>query len=346
MSKVKASTISCLAMFSACFLLVVDFSCREVSAKRNDKATVEPAELHLKEGAKKMKAGDFEGASDEFQQACYFARNQYCPLGWLNLGLCYKELHEYPKAIEALLKHLSQTTEKAVDAHLDLAECYIDTSQFDKADEQINLARIDAEYNHPRSYYTLGELCEKINKPGEALEAYNTALAERPWHFYDAWMGRARVEIKMKPPRYNDALKDYKEILESVPGSKINWVELYYNMAQCLYKRGDHQGAIDHLLEALKINPDHFDSHVALGHIFDEEKHITSAINQYEAALRTAPKSASTEQLNKRIIFLQGQVSTQERPKEIKPTPYMRQQQAQEQQQQQQAQQPAGDSGF
>jgi tetratricopeptide (TPR) repeat protein len=334
----------------ASLLLCATASSNSVQGKRNDKATVEPTELHLKDGYRLMKLGDYEGASDEFLQACYFARNKYCPEGWLQLGICYKEMKNYAKAIEALTNHLSQTTEPAADAHCDLAECYVETSQFDKAEDEIRKARIDA-YQGPgtsRPFYALGELQEKMGKYPSAWDAYNMALGAKPWKYTDAWMARARCEIKMKPPRYNEALKDYREIIDAGPKG-INWVELYYNMAMCLYKRGDHQGAIDHLLEALKANPDHFDSHLALAHIFDEEKHVTSAVNQYEHAIRTAAKDYNTETINKRLIFLQGQLGEQEKEKVVKPSPYMRQEMEQQQQAQQgqsSAQHPKGDSGF
>lgn len=331
----------------ALLIIIAGIADQSQAAKRHDTATVEPTELHLRDGMKKMKDGDYEGASDEFLQACYFARNKYCPKGWLYLGLCYKSMRNYNKAIEALNTHLAQTTEKAMDAHIDLAECYLDVGEYKKAEDQITLARIDAEHNERRPWFALGELEEKMNRPAEAFEAYNTALGERPWHYFEAWMGRARTEITMKPPRYNDAIKDYREIIEAAPGKKVNWVELYFNMAQCLYKRGDHQGAIDHLLEALKVDPDHFDSHLALANIFNEEKHVTSAINQYEHALRTAPKSYNTDQINKRLVYLQGIIKEQEAQKVVKPSPYMRQEAEQQQQQQQQQQQkPPGESGF
>ncbi len=311
---------------------------------RHDKATVEPTELHMKEGMKKMKVKDYEGAADEFLQACYFARNKYLPDGWLKLATCYKELKNYPKAIEAYDTHLSQTTDKAMDAHVDLAECYINIADYDKAEKQITLARVDADYKNTRPFYAMGELQEKMGRYGEALDSYNTALGDRPWTYTEAWMGRARVEMKLK--YWNPALKDYRDIIDS-SAKRVDWVELYFGMAQCLYKRGDHQGAIDHLLEALKQNPDHFESHLALAHIFDEEKHISSAINQYENALRTAPKGFDTEPINKQLLVLQGQLKSGERDKVVKPSPYMRQQDKQAQQMQEQQQQPpSGDSGF
>ncbi|MBX9686906.1 MAG: tetratricopeptide repeat protein [Candidatus Obscuribacterales bacterium] len=329
------------------FLLQVSVALPPAQA-RHDKATVEPTELHMKDGLKKMKLKDYEGAADEFLQACYFARNKYCPEGWLNLGICYKKTGAYTKAIEALNNHLSQTTEKAPDAHVDIAECYMNIGDLDKAERHIQQARIDADFKNKRPYFAMGELYEKMNRPGDAMESYTIALGDKPWTYTEAWLGRARMEIKITPPRYNDALKDYKELIDS-SCKNVDWVEVYFNMANCLYKRGDHQGAIDHLLQALKENPDHYESHLALGHIFDEEKHITSAVNQYESALRTAPKGVNTDELNKRIIFLQGQIRAQEKDKEVKPSPYMRQEQAQQEQasqQQKQSSLPAGESGF
>ena len=157
-------------------------------------------------------------------------------------------------------------------------------------------------------------------------------------------MGRARCEMKLK--NYNEAIKDYRAMIEA-PLKNVPWPELYYNLGQCLYKRGDHQGAIDHWLYALKEDPDHFDAHLALASIFDEERHVSSAITQYEHALRCAPKNYNTEPVDKRLLFLQGTLKSKEREKEIKPSPYMRAQQGeQEQRQAKQQQIPAGDSGF
>lgn len=299
--------------------------------------------MHMKDGFLKMKAKDFEGAADDFLQACYFSRNQYNPQGWMYLGLCYKASRNYGKAIEAFLHHLKQTTEKAVDAHVDLAECYMNIGDYDKAEKEINQARYDSDGSEKRPYYAMGELLERMGNPGEALGAYTTALAERPWTYTDAWMGKARCEMKLK--NWNEAIKDYRDILDSAV-KNVPWTELYYNLGQCLYQRGDHQGAIDRWLYALKEDPDHFDTHLALAGVFDEERHISSAITQYEHALRCAPKTFNTDQVNKRLLFLQNSLRSKERAKEIKPSPYMRQQEGEQQQQQQQAVPSSAGSGF
>ncbi len=320
--------------------------------RSKDSATVEPTILHMKEGMRlyNLTPPQYEEAADEFVQSCYFARNKYNPEGWLYLGRCYMKMKNWGKAIEALDTHLSQTTEKAPDANCDIAECYLEIGDFKKAERCITQARIEADYKNTRPYYTMGLLEERMGRYGEALGSFTTALGSRPWKYVDAWLGRARALRKMKPPDYKAAYADYHEMIEAaLKGvSNENWVEIYYGIAECLYKRGDHQGAIDHLLEALKLNPDHFESHIALAHIFDEEKHVTSAVNQYEHAIRTAPKGFDTEKINKRILALQGQLKASEKLKEVKPSPYMREQEQSEQQQKPgpAKQLPAGESGF
>lgn len=340
----KAKTVAIAIAIGSCIFGALSFGLEAEARGRKDSATVEPTELHFKEGMKKYKLKDYEGASDEFLQSCYFARNKYNPQSWYYLGLCYKEMKNWTKAIDALSNHLSQTTEKAPDAHCDIAECYIEIGDFDKADKHITQARIDSDFDNKRPYFSMGKLYERMQRYGDAVGSYGTALGDRPWKYTAAWMGKARCQMKLNPPRYNESLADYKGILDAAL-KDVDWTELYYNMAECLYKRGDHQGAIDHLLQALKENPDHFDSHLALAHIFDEEKHISSAVNRYESALRTAPKGYNTENINKRIIALQGQLKANERETVVKPSPYMRQQQ-QEEQQSRPVQHTGADSGF
>ena len=341
---------------TAALILLLQFSfqgilpCAEAKSKAKDSATVEPTVLHMKEGERMVKLGDYEAAADEFLQSCYFARNKYNPPAWLALGRCYMQLKNWPKAIDALTNHLSQTTEKAPDANCDIAECYIEIGQYEKADRHITQARIEADYKNHRPYCTMGKLQEKMGRYGEALSSYTTALADRPWTYTEAWLGRARCYRKMKPPDYNESLADYKGMISqgTILHKNPEWVEVYYGMAECYYRRGDHQSAIDHLLEALKLDPDHFESHIALGHIFDEEKHVTSAVNQYEHAIRTAPKGFDTEALNKRIVLLQGELKAKGQDKEMRPSPVMRQQQqeAEDQQPRQEKPRAPGDSGF
>ncbi|MBY0550090.1 MAG: tetratricopeptide repeat protein [Candidatus Obscuribacterales bacterium] len=321
-------------------LIITALSPPAVSA-RGDKATVEPAELNMRTGLTNMRNRDYEAAADNFLQSVYFSRNHYNPQAYLYYAMCLKAQRKYAKAIEAYKEHLKQTTENAANARVDLAECYMEINEMDQAREQIDKARGEADYNEKRPIYAMGEMSEKLGDLGPALESYLAALDQKPWKYTEAWLGAARIYVKLGD--YNRAIAEYKDIINSTI-KNVNWTEVYYNYGNCLYKRGDHQGAIDRWLYAIKADPDAFDCHVALASVFDEEKHLSSAIKEYESAVRCAPKGYDLTKINQRMLFLQSKLQQQEARKEVKPSPYMRQQE--EQQNAPQSKKPPVDSGF
>lgn len=308
-----------------------------------DQATVEPAEDNLKEGLRRLKSGNYEGAADSFMQSIYFSRNHYNPPAWLYLGLARKSLRDYPKAIEALNTHLSQVTENAPDARVDLAECLINLGEFKKARDEIIRAKGEAQPGqYARTRYAMGLLEERMGEPGRALDNYISAMGccqdKNDDVYGPAYMGKARSLMKLR--QFKEAVEDYQKMLNGgVNMRSIDQIELYTNLGNCLYRRGDHQGAIDHWLYAVKLNPDSFDAHLSLASVFDEEKHITSAIREYENAIRCAPGNYDSGKLKARLQYLQGQIAPKEFERPIRPSPLMRQEQ-------QPAALPSGETGF
>lgn len=320
--------------------------------KKFDKATVDPAIENFDQGMKLVRERNYEGAIDSFLQAVYFSRNHYNPNAYKMLGLCYKATRNYPKAIQAFLDHLSQVTEPAADARIDLAECYIELGEFEKAREQINFSFRDQPFSQGtwRQRYAQGELAERMGDLGDAIGFYDSAIDEKKL-YTEAHMGKARCYVKLN--RFVEALQIYRTVLEkNMVMKNIPWEELYYEMGTCLYKRGDHQGALDHWRLALEQNPDSFDAHLALASMLDEEKHISSAIKEYQAALRTMPKStppANKTKIEKRLLWLEQKLTPRDASPEIKPTPTMRREfdeATRERERQQQAPAPHGDPGF
>ena len=314
-----AITLSALSFSASCVFTP------EAAAKSHfDKATAEPAEDNLKAGLLQIRQKNYEAAIDSFQQAIYFSRNQYNPEAWKLLGLCFKATRQYSKAVEALTKHLSQVTGPAPDAKIDLAEVYLDLGEIEKARDTIDKAFQDSDgRGMARQKYASGELHEKMGDNTQALSFYINAIEDKPY-YADAWMGKARCEVKAQ--HYNDALRDYRTMLEKamlIHG--LNLEEMYYNMGTCLLKRGDHQGALDHWRMCLEQNPDSYDAHLALASLFDSEKHVSSAIHEYEAAIRCMPSNApAKQQISRRLMFLEQQLKPKEAAIEIKPSPSMR----------------------
>jgi len=322
---VSTAVLSTSLLFAAAGFLV---SMPDASARKGakfDKATAEPAEENFKAGIKQIREHNYEAGLDSMQQAIYFSRNHYNPEAQKYMALCYKAMRNYPKAIQAFLDHLQQTTEKAPDARTDLAECYIETGEIEKARRAIDEAFRDSSYadGTHRQRYAQGEMHERLGDNGQALGFYDSALSQKP-SYTEAWMAKARVMVKLK--NYNQALKEYRAMLEKGPFLKnVKFDELYYNMGTCLIQRGDHQGALDHWRLALEANPEMFDAHLALARMLDDERHISSAIKEYQAALRTMPEgSASKDKIEKRLLWLEQQLTPKDTPAEIKPSPSMR----------------------
>jgi tetratricopeptide (TPR) repeat protein len=308
-------------------MLLLSSSGAADARKKFEKATVDPAEDNFKQGILLIRDRNYESAIDSMTQAIYFSRNHYNPNAYKYLGLCYKATRQYAKAIQALLEHLNQTQEPAADARIDLAECYLETGQIDKARESVRDSFRDAptmKGTH-RQRYCQGEISEKIGDLGDAVQFYSSAIDEKPT-YTEAWMARARCYVKQG--EFNKALADYRTLLsKSLTMRDINYEELYYEMGTCLYKRGDHQGALDHWRLCLEQNPESFDAHVALASMLDEEKHISSAVKEYQAALSSFPKSgqdAAKQKIEKRLLWLQSQLAPKDAPAEIKPSPSMR----------------------
>jgi tetratricopeptide (TPR) repeat protein len=318
-------------------------------------ATVDPADQNLKQGLLMIRKGNYEGAIDSFKQAIYFSRNQYNPEAQKLLSLSYKATRNYPKAIETALIYFKQNTDADSDMRVELAECYMDIHEWDKARQEVENAVRESKGSNWRYRFAQGELQEKLadsSKEGsysEAIDFYNGALDLKK-HCTEAWMGIARCDVKLN--RHIDALKQYREILSQGPLLRPNLEELYYNMGTCFLKRGDHQGALDHWRLALESNPESFDTHLALARLLDDEKHYSSALKEYEAAMRCQRNQDSLDnrKIARRIQWIEQQIQPQEAPVEIKPSPQMRQQVEQEQQRAQDAQNaaapPRKDSGF
>lgn len=293
-----------------------------------DNASAQPADEHLKEGRKLMAASNYEAAIDSFTQSIYFSRNHYNPEAYKWLGLCYKATRQYGKAVQALQTHLAQVTERAPDVHIDLAECYIEMSEFDKARLEIDKAFVDQTLDGGtwRQRYAMGELYERMDDPAQAFGCYIQAHKDKP-NDTASWMALARVCVKMK--NFNEAIENYRGILEAPGVHGIDYEQLYYNMGQCFFQKGDHQSALDRWRMALDYNPDSYDCHLALATLFDQEKHLSSAVKEYQAALRTMPKNVDQRQtINRRLQWLEQQMAPKEVIPVTKPSPLMRQQAA------------------
>lgn len=300
-------------------------------AKKREKNTAGAAEDNFNEGMKRFKSGDIDGAIDSYLQAIYFARNNYNPGAEFWVGECYKIKSEWSKAIEHFKLHLEQNMGPSVDGHIELGYCYIATNRDMDAMNEFFTAMGQAMGPCPKAHNALGKLYEKQGKFREATEQYRDALGNPPWTYLEAWMNMAECYIKMKD--WGSAFNQYQQMIESekLKYSKDDLQKMYNNMGLCMLAKGDHEGALRKWRECLSMNPANAQAHLNLAMMFDQESHISSAIDEYKQFVRLAPKDEKVASVKDRLEALNQKIRPAEPVSSAKPTPYMRQQSAEEQ---------------
>ncbi len=284
-----------------------------VAAKRAEN-TQDPSELHLKTGISEANAGHYTVAIDELLQSIYFARNNYQPMAYFYLGRCYKVTGQDSKAIEAYTKHLLQNLGPSPDAHVDLGEIYMRNNRDREAEVEFNKSLVDYQGPAPRAHNALGKLLEKRGELLVAQWQFLQALGEHPWSYTPAWVNLA--ENYMKQSEWNEAIKQLIEILDHAGSLKgLDKARIHMDLGGCLIVKGDHQGALENWRQSCEINPDLADPHLLLARLFDQEKHLTSALHEYQAFIRLAGDNhPALKEAKDRILNLDQQLKTTEEP--------------------------------
>lgn len=84
-----------------------------------------------------------------------------------------------------------------------------------------------------------------------------------------------------------EAIAAYKKGLEARPGEYM----LHYNLGLAYYRHSDLQNAREQLQAAMKVNPAHASSHLALGHVYDAMDKRIPAIFAFSRFLVLEPNS-------------------------------------------------------
>lgn len=332
---------ACLILTLACILTGHSPDQPAYARKKPKKGTVTqiPAEANFEEGLRREKNDDWEGAVDSFKQATYFARNNYYPQAYYHLGLCHMILREDGRAIEAFKKHITQQVGGSPEGWLNLGKLYLRNNRLDEARRAANKALGQYKYKDRGAAYNLyGMIFERQQNYGAAEMQYLLALGEAPWTYTEAWMNMA--DVMLRQGEFSNAAKQFKTMIDNGKYLKgLDYPRIHKGLAACLAAKGNHQGAIDNLRMAAEANPDDAESHLYLAKIFDQEKHVSSAINEYRRYLRLVPEGANTKLVKDRLAQLEGMARPVEaRPTRAKPTPYMRKYQQRKVQEEQQAQ--------
>lgn len=290
------------------------------------KGHVLPSEEQYNVGIAKYKAQDYDGAVDAFRQSIYFARNEYNPTAWYWLGVTYMMKHEDTKAIEAFGKHLEQNVGPSWETHIHLGHIYLRMNRINDAEEEARRALADYAGQCPKAYNLYGLVCKARKDYDGAVGWFQQALGDRPWTYTEAWMNYA--DMLMWAKRWPSAIQQFTGMEKSEKTLKgLDEETLYTSRGKCLLALGDHQSALEDFHRTLSINKDNAEAHLNLGMMFDQERHISSAIKEYKEFCRTCPEVQRTSAVKQRIAMLEQMLGpAQAAPEAPAASPYMRKQ--------------------
>ena len=88
---------------------------------------------------------------------------------------------------------------------------------------------------------------------------------------------------------WSDSVALYRDVVAKAPDLPRG----HLNLAIYLARTGDRAGAIEHMLEVVRLYPPHFDAHYALGQQFALDERFEEAEDHFLEATRINPESAA-----------------------------------------------------
>src|SRR5580700_3574335 len=127
----------------------------------------------------------------------------------------------------------------------------------------------------------LPKSCVEQNHPSEKIAALLESIHDHP----TAGAYNTLGVLYAQADRVSCAIPAFEASLKL---EDQNW-EAHYNLALAFLRRGDRAQAIHALQKAIQQKPDSVSSHFALGSVFEDEKRLENAEEQFRSALNIDP---------------------------------------------------------
>ena len=136
------------------------------------------------------------------------------------------------------------------------------------------------------AHYVLGLTLASQQRPSEAVEQFESALAIRPGHPESHYnLGKALDNLG----RQTEAMEHYRAALRTRP----DYVDARNNLGISLAREGRTDEAIASFREALRLNPGHAKAHNNLGMALMDRGEVREAAREFGEALRLKPDYAT-----------------------------------------------------
>ncbi len=201
-----------------------------------------------------------------------------------NLGRLYLKDENYSAAEENFRKAISLDQED-IDAHIGLAEVFIETGKHKKADEIID-SLILKDKNNPLIWYLKAERTRMEGRWGGAVQLFEQAY-NKDRNFTEALVMKGRVLID--EGMLEEADRFFDQVIEKDEFNASAW----YWKSKALYMMEKWGGALQCIHEALSIDSQMVDGWKLKGDILFEREVYEEALVAYNNALEIEPDSES-----------------------------------------------------
>jgi tetratricopeptide (TPR) repeat protein len=128
------------------------------------------------------------------------------------------------------------------------------------------------------------------NKPDMALKVLSDEVAKSPGRMDLVF---ARANLAIRAGRYDQALGDYQQVLNSLDKSSPRRADVYFRIGEVLRKKGDYAEAYANLKKSREIQPESVLTLISIGQVLDNNLgQWADGKIAYEAALRLDPNNA------------------------------------------------------
>ena len=218
-------------------------------------------------------------------------------------SMVYYRRGDTEKAIQELEETLKYDSEATV-PWIRLVRLYLVAEKYDQALVCVDKV-IQKEKNLPSLYLMRGELCHRLGRIDEAVEAFQKAIELNP---EDVLSYSALLELQEDTNDLVAAIDIYKRMIEKRPNSAL----LHYQLGLTYARIKNNTSGIAELEKALQLDPRMIRAHYILALLYIDENRLPDAIKSLEQYLPKKPEDTKAWQVLMGTYARVGEISKAE----------------------------------
>ena len=236
-----------------------------------------------------QKSGHNAEAADAFHQASTLDPQN--AIAWLNAGLLYAQTGAEAKAVPALTQALALGTDYKYEAHMALAQVYVNAKNSPQAMSEFAAAAV-ARPNDPTALFDLAVLQTQARQTPAAEQTYRKIIAAGPSDPQILTQTQTNLGLLLAADGKGDeAIPLLQAAAQADPKNAAPHVAL----ANLYARMGDADKAMAERMTAVTINPQDTQTRLLLADALLADKKYAEAAMQYETVTKRDPGNAAVQ---------------------------------------------------